>query len=123
MQKNSEKTRCNLRLSAALVDQIDMWAKANSVSRTSAIESLLSLGMDANKSGVESLMAMDESIKKQMNWMRKLCIDSIEAADTSAVLSAILSAKSGVVQPSEIADLYRQARSMLPKLQAMKNKQ
>jgi len=106
------KQRANLRLSVDLLKRIDSWARSASVSRSKAIEELARIGLDADTSGLESSLGMQQQLRKDIASLRALTAESVTASDTTAALQILAMAKSNMIDTDKMIGSFVSARRM-----------
>jgi len=109
---DTSKKRVNLRLDHKLVNRVDNFAMQNSISRSKAIDELLSLGLDGEIAGVESILSIQSKLARDLQSMRGLIAASIDAADTSSALSLVLQIQSGNLNPDQVSDIFLKSRKI-----------
>jgi|GEM_PF-7056535 len=109
---DTNKKRVGLRLDLKLVARIENFRKRNSISFQKAAEELLDLGLDAEMSGVESVLNVQQKLSRDLHSIRGLIAAAIDAADTSSALSLIHQIQAGVTTPDQLSAVFKKSRKL-----------
>jgi len=109
---DTQTKRVNLRLDQKLVNRVDSFSSQNSISRTKAIDELIQLGLDSELAGIESSLAIQQKLSRDLQSLRGLVAAAIDAADTSSALSLVLQLQSGQLKPEQVSDIFSKARKI-----------
>ena len=113
MPQSDATTRVTLRLPVELVKRVDEFASRAYCSRTAAVAELLGLGLDGSLAGLESAMAMQSKLKRELESLRVLVATVMRSADTSTGMQVLLSRRRQEIKGGgEASDLFRQARKI-----------
>lgn len=119
----SDEKRLTIRLSSSLVRRVDAFAASCSVSRTKAVEELLSLGLDADTAGVETALQVQSQVKRELNSLRGLVAAAVDAADTSCMLSLFQMIHDKDIKSDEALSTFAKARGQVCRLYQVKKQQ
>jgi len=106
----SSTVRRNLYLSPEVVGRVEEFASRNSISTSRGAELLLQLGLDAELSGAESMIAISNKLSSELNSLRGLVVASIDAADTSCALQLSAMGKAGLIKQGDISHVFSTSR-------------
>lgn len=114
--------RMTLRLPSGVTKRLDEWAARNSVSRTQAVAELCQLGLDGELAGLESQLALQQQLKRELQGLRGLIVAAIDSADTACLIGLIGQVRAELLEQADVVSDFRKIRERLPLLkQAKKN--
>lgn len=117
--KEKRTTRCNLHISSSIVLRVDNYSSVNGLSRSQSVAELLSLGLDADSAGIESMAQSSQQIRKDIQSLRSLVVASIDSGDVAAVVGLRVLAGQEI-EADQFSEVFVESRRIAGRLKQLK---